>query len=51
MQPPKGIKPIHLAHQKGEKWVRDPVTGQDVLIKNPQFKGVHYSSSVFVNAR
>ena len=39
MQPPKGTKPIDTAKQKGDKWVRDPVTGQQVLLKNPQMKG------------
>ena len=39
MQPPKGTKPIDAAKQKGDKWVRDPVTGQQVLLKNPQMKG------------
>lgn len=37
MQPPKGSKPIDVAQQKGDRWVRDPVTGQDVLIRDPTF--------------
>ena len=39
MQPPKGSKPIDLAQQKGDRWAKDPVTGQDVLIRDPSFKG------------
>ena len=39
MQPPKGSKPIDLAQQKGDRWARDPVTGQDVLIRDPSFAG------------
>ncbi|KAI0074714.1 hypothetical protein K474DRAFT_1665159 [Panus rudis PR-1116 ss-1] len=38
MQPPKDAKPIDLAKQKGDKWVKDPVTGQQVLLRNPQFE-------------
>lgn len=36
MQPPKGSSPMDAAKQKGGKWVKDPVTGQTVLLKNPQ---------------
>lgn len=39
MQPPKGSKPIDMATQKGDRWAKDPVTGQDVLIRDPSFKG------------
>ncbi|KAK7679647.1 hypothetical protein QCA50_017359 [Cerrena zonata] len=38
MQPPKGSKPTDAAKQKGDKWVKDPVTGQQVLLKNPQME-------------
>ena len=39
MQPPKGTRPTDLAKQKGDKWVKDPVTGEQVLLRNPKFEG------------
>ncbi|EIN09925.1 hypothetical protein PUNSTDRAFT_143315 [Punctularia strigosozonata HHB-11173 SS5] len=42
LQPPKGAKATDAGKQKGERWVRDPVTGQDVLVKDPQFKGQYF---------
>ncbi|KAH8101901.1 hypothetical protein BXZ70DRAFT_932402 [Cristinia sonorae] len=41
MQPPQGSRPIDLAKQKGDKWVTDPVTGDQVLLRNPQFADFH----------
>lgn len=49
MQPPKGTKPIDAAKQKGDKWVTDPVTGQQVLLKNPQMNGEYRSHSMFLD--
>ena len=49
MQPPKGTKPIAAAKQKGDKWVRDPVTGQQVLLKNPQMKGKDSITAHIIN--
>jgi hypothetical protein len=40
LQPPKGAKATDAGKQKGDRWLRDPVTGQDVLVKDPQFKGM-----------
>lgn len=37
MQP---SKPTDLAQQKGDRWAMDPVTGQDVLIRDLNFKGM-----------
>lgn len=39
MQPAKGSRPTDAAQQKGDRWVKDPVTGQDILLKDPKFKG------------
>jgi hypothetical protein len=36
---PQG-KPIDMAQQKGDHWAKDPTTGGDVLIKNPEFERV-----------
>ncbi|THG95827.1 hypothetical protein EW026_g5890 [Hermanssonia centrifuga] len=38
MQPPKGSRPLDAAQQKGDRWAKDPVTGQDVLIRDAKFK-------------
>jgi hypothetical protein len=34
---PEG-KPIDLAQQEGDRWVKDPTTGGQVLVKNPEFE-------------
>lgn len=39
MQPTKGSSPLDLAQQKGDRWATDPVTGAEVLIRDPSFKG------------
>ena len=39
MQPPKGTRPTDVAKQKGDKWVMDPATGEQVLLRHPRFEG------------
>lgn len=39
MQPGKGSSPLDMAQQKGDRWATDPVTGGEVLIRDPSFKG------------
>lgn len=39
LQPPKDSKATDAGKQKGDRWVRDPVTGQDAYIREPEFKG------------
>lgn len=52
MQPPKGSRPTDAAQQKGDRWVKDPVTGQDVLLKDPKFKGtsLHHTSLSLISS-
>ena len=40
-QPPKDANPLDLGKQKGDRWAKDPVTGQDILIRDPKFEGKH----------
>ncbi|KAH8835959.1 hypothetical protein DL96DRAFT_1809735 [Flagelloscypha sp. PMI_526] len=38
LQPPKGTKATDKAKSKGQYWARDPVTDEDVLLKDLTFK-------------
>lgn len=38
-QPAKDKKPTDQAEQKGDRWAKDPVTGGDVLIRDPKLEG------------
>lgn len=38
-QPAKDKKPTDQAEQKGDGWAKDPVTGGDVLIRDPKLEG------------
>ncbi|TFK47021.1 hypothetical protein OE88DRAFT_1666844 [Heliocybe sulcata] len=37
LQPPKDSKPADKGKQKGDRWEKDPVTGLQVLVKDPKF--------------
>ncbi|KAI0826298.1 hypothetical protein BC629DRAFT_1605012 [Irpex lacteus] len=39
-QPAKDKKPTDQAEQKGDRWAKDPVTGGDVLIRDPKLEGL-----------
>lgn len=38
LQPPKDAKATDAGKQQGDRWAKDPTTGLDVLIKDPQFE-------------
>lgn len=46
-QPPKDKKPTDLAQQKGDRWEKDPVTGGDVLLRDPKFEGQSLCNSIY----
>lgn len=50
LQPPKGTTPLDQAKQEGNRWEKDPTTGVDVLLKNPEFEHFRKQDFASVNA-
>jgi hypothetical protein len=46
LQPSKNAKATDAAQRKGDRWARDPTTGVDVLIKDPEFEGMEGETHV-----
>jgi hypothetical protein len=42
LQPAKNAKATDAAQRKGDRWERDPTTGVDVLVKDPEFEGAWF---------